>query len=213
MGSVGRFCRWMSALVLAGCAQSLGGIDDSGPTAGTGGFGGGAAGGGGVGGVGASGAGGAGTAGGATGAGAAGGSGTGGGATGTGGKGGSGPSCGVTEHLCGGVCASNTPQTGCFASASCTACSVPSHGTASCTNDGFCDSACDAGYQKAGNQCVCGANCCSDSDCGNGQSCQSGSCVDPVPACDALQCTADCTLKNGKFCVGACNGGTCTCLC
>ena len=129
------------------------------------------------------------------------------------GTGGSGPQCGVTEHLCGGVCAGNTPVTGCYGSASCVACPSSAHGASTCSSQGACVITCDAGYQKSGNQCICNSQCCADSDCGAGATCQSGTCVDPPPACDAAQCTIECTVKNGAACIGVCLGGNCTCLC
>jgi hypothetical protein len=203
------------ALVAWGCAQPLSGIDDSG--GGAGGYGGAAASGsGGAGG--AAGAGGAGTGGtssGGAGTGSGGGTttGSGGGATtGTGGAGGSPQTCGGQQHLCGGFCVGNTPDTGCFGSASCVACPTPTHGTSTCSANGVCDFTCSAGYQKSGNQCTCATQCCSDADCQNGDTCSNGTCQSQNPGgCDSLTCAATCLAQKG--CPGACLLGQCLCAC
>ena len=63
-------------------------------------------------------------------------------------------SCGFPKHLCAEVCVGNTPETGCFQSTSCSACPVPSNGSASCAADGQCTIACGGGFMRSGNQCV-----------------------------------------------------------
>jgi hypothetical protein len=124
------------------------------------------------------------------------------------GAGGGGPSCGPMQHLCGGVCAGNTPQTGCFASSpSCTPCANPPvNGYTTCSASGACDFECNAGWQKSGNACACASGCCSDADCTGGQTCQGGTCK--APPCDDQACFISCFMQ----CGGACVNNTCLCL-
>jgi hypothetical protein len=120
--------------------------------------------------------------------------------------------CDADEHLCGGICSGNTPQTGCFQSVTCAACAAPPiHGSVTCSSAGLCDFTCGAGYTKSGNSCVCANECCSDSDCGNGASCDGGVCGEPPPPpCDDAACAFECGLY---LCVGICLGDICTCFC
>ena len=123
-----------------------------------------------------------------------------------------GPMCDSDEHLCGGICAGNTTQTGCFQSVTCAPCAAPPiHGTSTCSAAGLCDFTCGSGYTKSGNSCVCDSECCSDADCANGASCSGGTCSDPPPPpCDDNACILECAAF---FCVGICLGDTCTCFC
>ena len=120
---------------------------------------------------------------------------------------GGGGNCGVMQHSCGGVCVGNTPDTGCFSDPTCVPCSTPANGTSSCTNSGQCDFSCDAGYNKQGASCVCGASCCIDADCPGG-TCQGGMCVAAM-MCDPVLCIAICVIQMK---LGVCNGNVCTCL-
>jgi hypothetical protein len=132
-----------------------------------------------------------------------------GGAGATPGSGGdAGPVCDPPNHLCGGICVGNTPQTGCYQSQSCTACPTPTNGSATCAADGTCAAMCNAPYVAQGASCVCPQQCCSNNDCGGGATCQNGTCVQPM-TCDQVLCTALC-LVQGKF--GLCQGNTCLCL-
>lgn len=134
-------------------------------------------------------------------------SGTGSGGGGVGGGGGGGPECGANQHSCGGICTGNTPQTGCFTSSTCVACTPPQNGTAICSIDGECDFTCPAGYQQNGNACSCAQQCCSNADCPAGETCGGGVCSGP--ACDMNACIAQCIIMG---CVGICMGD-CVCLC
>lgn len=120
-----------------------------------------------------------------------------------------GPDCAADQHLCGGVCANNTPQTGCFTSVTCAPCAAPPvNASSTCSADGKCDFTCTSGWVKSGNSCVCGSECCSDADCGSGLVCQGNQCV--AAPCDQAQCFLDCFAM---FCVGLCVGDQCTCTC
>lgn len=124
--------------------------------------------------------------------------------------------CPAGQHLCGGVCAGNTTQTGCFGSNNCLSCApAPVNGTSVCSGNGTCDFTCGASYVKQGNTCACAASCCSDADCGgNGSTCSGGSCTVVPPACDGNACTAGCLLGCfPKFGVGTCINGACLCAC
>jgi hypothetical protein len=128
--------------------------------------------------------------------------------------------CPAGQHFCGGLCAGNTPQTGCSASSSCSPCpDAPLHGALTCSAAGQCDFTCTGNYQKSGNSCSCATQCCTDADCGNGSTCQGGTCsAPPPPACDANACVATCVatcIIQGKLGIGIClpdNSCGCTCL-
>jgi hypothetical protein len=132
---------------------------------------------------------------------------------------GTGGGCVGGQHMCGGVCVGNTPQTGCTSSMTCVPCSAPLYGTAVCSPAGDCDFTCQAGYTKQGMNCACAAQCCSDADCSNGQTCMGGTCQSPPPPppmCDQAQCAAGCIaacLFQGKVGLGICLNGACNCLC
>ncbi|MEP7120621.1 MAG: hypothetical protein ABJE95_06920 [Byssovorax sp.] len=134
---------------------------------------------------------------------------------------GSGMGCPAGQHLCGGICAGNTIQTGCFGSSDCLPCGpAPVNGTTVCSGNGTCDFTCGANYVKQGNTCACAASCCSDADCGgNGATCSGGSCVvapPPPPSCDSATCTSGCFAAcffQMKVGVGTCINGACVCAC
>jgi hypothetical protein len=109
------------------------------------------------------------------------------------------------EHLCVGGCAGNTPESGCYQSATCAACPAPAGGTATCTASGACDFTCGPNTMKSGTKCVCTLACCSDADCQNGTGCLNNQCT----ACDPTTCIMFC-LNQGK--IGACNGVDCQCI-
>lgn len=103
----------------------------------------------------------------------------------------SGPgTCGLTEHLCDGVCAQNTPETGCFKSSSCFGCSVPTGGTANCTAQGECDYECTAPNVKDG------SGGCVDPNAGSGSGSGGGS----DPMCMFL-CLLDPASASASGCV------------
>jgi hypothetical protein len=129
---------------------------------------------------------------------------TGGGGSGGGGAGG--PMCDPPEHLCGGICVGNTPQTGCYQSTTCTACPSVINGTTTCTAGGLCDFTCTSPYVKNGPSCSCPTQCCSNADCSGGATCDNGQCVEP---CDQALCIFNCGLQNK---VGVCQGNQCICL-
>jgi hypothetical protein len=117
----------------------------------------------------------------------------------------SGVSCTHPQHLCSGSCVGNTPDNGCFTSASCTACTPPDHGTSSCNAAGACDFTCTAPYMKSGSQCTCPSCCTNNNQCQNGFTCDtsSGKC-----SCDNGTCFTYClSMQQG----GACLLGACTC--
>jgi len=118
-----------------------------------------------------------------------------------------GPGCGAQEHLCGGVCAGNTPATGCYTSASCAACTEPPNGAATCSAQGTCDAICDPGYQKVGAACQCASQCCTDADCAAGQTCSGGTCTSSQ-SCDMATCLAMCIMQGM---IGACINDQCIC--
>jgi hypothetical protein len=117
-----------------------------------------------------------------------------------------GSSCNAPMHLCNGNCEGNTPDTGCYTSATCAACTPPTNGTSTCTATGQCDFTCNTGFMKSGNMCTCASqNCCTTAnDCDPGDKCASGMC-----SCDNTKCFT--------YCVGFCNEpGTCisnACIC
>ncbi len=116
--------------------------------------------------------------------------------------------CGAMEHKCGGVCTGNTPQTGCYTSASCAACPSPANGTSTCTPNGTCDITCNFGFIKSGNACVCDPNaqqCCTNNDCNAGETCQNNQCI--APPCDQNLCIIQCFPG-----LGICVGNVCTCV-
>ena len=174
---------WLAGvLVLAaapGCAQ--GSDDDLGDPGGTGPGSGGSSG---TGGPAATGAGGSAT--------------TGGGGMGSGG---SGSPCGAQEHMCGGICTGNTPESGCFSNTTCDPCTAPANGTATCTTTGLCDFECTAPYQKNGAACTCPSMCCSNAECTGGLQCMSGTCACATECCSANDCASYQT----------CTGGSCAC--
>jgi hypothetical protein len=136
---------------------------------------------------------------------------TGGSGSGPGGSGAGGAApCPQGQHFCGGVCAGNTPQTGCFLSDSCAPCVAPANGTSTCAADGNCDFTCGAGWMKSGAQCACATECCSDNDCSGDDTCVGGTCTPPPPTCDLAVCIFECGFSTG--CPGICVGPTCTCL-
>ena len=128
------------------------------------------------------------------------------GGQGPGGGGAGSPMCTPPEHLCGGICVGNTPQTGCYQSTSCNPCPFVTNGTTKCTNDGLCDFDCAAPYVKSGSICSCPTQCCSNADCSGGATCENGQCVEP---CDQVLCTALCLIQNK---VGLCQNNQCVCL-
>lgn len=129
--------------------------------------------------------------------------------------------CPAMQHFCGGICAGNTPQTGCYGSTTCTACdgnAVPTGGILICNAQGACDFDCTTGYTKSGNQCVCQTQCCSDADCASGEVCMNGTCQGSTTtgggSCDPNACTAGCLVMCFPgFGVGICLGGACQCTC
>jgi hypothetical protein len=124
-----------------------------------------------------------------------------------GGSGGSG-GCPNGQHLCGGVCVGNTPQTGCWASTTCSPCpNAPTSGTVICTADGQCDFNCQAPYMKEGNACACPNECCTNADCTGGATCSNGACV--AAPCDEITCVQTCLQQ---FMLGMCNGNVCECV-
>lgn len=215
--------RWLALLAMGlglgiGCASQLtdvvgggGDSDDDEATSGSGGSGNGG-GSSGEGGTGSSASSSSNGAAGSTGAtGSTGGTGAGGDPTGPGSGGaGGGSQCPQGQHFCGGVCAGNTPQTGCYQSSSCAPCSPPANGTSTCAADGSCDFTCGAGWMKNGAQCVCASQCCSDNDCSGDDTCVNGTCTPPPPTCDLAVCIFECGFTTG--CPGICVGPTCTCL-
>jgi hypothetical protein len=125
----------------------------------------------------------------------------------------SGTMCGMTEHVCSGMCAGNTIQTGCFGSASCAPCpAAPTHGTENCNASGQCAFSCDTNYVPSGASCVCSLACCADSDCAGG-TCVGGQCQS---ACDSSSCQAGCVFQCAlqmKVGIGQCQGANCVCVC
>ena len=132
---------------------------------------------------------------------------------------GSGMGCPAGQHLCGGICAGNTIQTGCFGSSTCTPRpAAPVNGTTICSGNGTCDFTCSANHVKQNNACVCASACCSDADCGGGGSvCSGGTCTVVAPACDQGVCLQNCIfmclIQNGTPGVGICAGNMCNCIC
>jgi hypothetical protein len=115
--------------------------------------------------------------------------------------------CNPPEHLCGGVCAGNTPQTGCYTSSACTPCAPVQNGTTNCTAAGTCDFICASPYAKSGTQCVCPTECCVAADCGSNP-CEGGVCKVP---CNALGCAIGCAAQG--YATGMClTEYTCTCI-
>jgi hypothetical protein len=100
----------------------------------------------------------------------------------------------------------NTPQTGCYASATCAACTAPTNAMATCSAQGTCEFQCNPGYTLSGGACTCSSGCCSDSDCGSGETCQSGTCTPGAGSCNELLCMFSCLG------FGMCNNGVCECF-
>ncbi|MDC0742356.1 hypothetical protein [Polyangium mundeleinium] len=117
------------------------------------------------------------------------------------------------EHACAGVCAGNTPATGCFTSTTCTPCPTAQNGAAVCNTTGLCDVSCNAGYVKNGVTCVCQSQCCADADCAAGQTCMGGTCTSSSSSsssgggCDLFACIFTCGLQSKD-----CDPFTCTCI-
>ncbi len=126
----------------------------------------------------------------------------------------SGLMCTGVQHVCNGACADNTIATGCFGSSTCAPCpGSPTNGMAVCSASGQCDVTCSSGYNHVGNACVCATMCCSVADCGTNQVCTGGTCQN---TCNSQSCTASCLATcalQGKVGVGACNNGSCACVC
>lgn len=121
--------------------------------------------------------------------------------------------CAPPQHLCNGMCAGNTIQTGCYASVSCVPCpQSPANGTEVCSAAGQCDFNCNAGYMKSGGGCVCATQCCADADCPAGSTCVGGSCQQQA-SCDQAVCAAFCIIQCMGFGIGLCVNNLCTCLC
>lgn len=117
--------------------------------------------------------------------------------------------CQAMEHVCNGMCAGNTIQTGCFGDPTCTPCPpAPVNGTETCSAQGTCDFTCTNNYKKSGNACVCALACCADSDCPKGDTCSNGTCMAP-PSCDMTLCIASCILQMK---IGICVNNQCVCL-
>jgi hypothetical protein len=116
--------------------------------------------------------------------------------------------CGPGEHFCGGLCAGNTPETGCWQSASCESCTPPAHATSTCTEEGACDFACADDYHLVDGQCRCALECCTSLDCTGDNICSGGTCG--PPPCYSLDCLGTCLLS--LQCGGICLGDTCTCF-
>lgn len=126
--------------------------------------------------------------------------------TGGAGVGAGGPQCDPPEHLCGTSCVGNTPNTGCYQSTTCDPCPTPGNGTSTCTGDGLCDIQCYPPYVRDGDQCVCGAECCSPTDCPfPWQECDGGDC-----ACEQGLCIQFCAFQ---LKVGMCEPLFDNCLC
>ena len=118
------------------------------------------------------------------------------------------PTCDPPQHLCGGICANNTPQTGCFTSSSCAACAAVQNGQTSCTAAGACDFTCTPPYAKSGAVCICPTECCTAADCGGNPCGPNGACQTP---CVAATCLAACLLSGHS--AGVCSDAyTCTCI-
>ena len=116
-------------------------------------------------------------------------------------------SCAAGTHLCAGSCVSDTAVTLC--GAACTACPVPTGGSATCLG-GVCVSACPAGTSACSGACVAlttATNCgtCGVA-CGAGQTCSGGACVTPacpagmtlIPAGTFLMGDADTAIGNAQ---------------
>ncbi|MEM9874924.1 MAG: hypothetical protein AAF928_08515, partial [Myxococcota bacterium] len=106
-----------------------------------------------------------------------------------------GPTCTPPQHLCDGMCVGNTVASGCTNSVTCDPCPEPSsNGAATCTPNGDCSVACDAGYTAVGGQCQCATECCSEADCSGNEVCTAQG-----------QCTSDCGLLSNPAGFLACN--------
>jgi hypothetical protein len=103
--------------------------------------------------------------------------------------------CPSGTHDCSGNCVDTMSPMNC--GTSCSACAVPSGGTATC-NGSTCGIRCSGSLSKA---CTdhCAAQCCTDSDCSGNDRCVSGSCV-CQKQCSSRVCGSD-------GCMGSC--GTC----
>jgi alpha-tubulin suppressor-like RCC1 family protein len=150
------------------------------------------------------------------------GSGTGGTAGGSGGKGGAGGSAVVcnpsTEHLCSGVCVSNSATATC--GTRCDACTAPSGGTATCdgTSCGFTCGGATPKQCLAAGICIASTGCCTNSDCPTNAGGQTGTCDTASHAC-SYACsgsTKPCTINGSTVCIpstGCCASGDCTGSC
>jgi hypothetical protein len=95
--------------------------------------------------------------------------------------------CSTGNHLCSGLCVSNTSVNSC--GTSCTACPVPSNGVATC-NGTSCGVVCDVGFHSCG-----GGTCAADGDvtkCGPGPSCFSCAQPNAIAACGSGTCANTC---------------------
>jgi hypothetical protein len=137
--------------------------------------------------------------------------------------------CAGGFHACGSNCEQdhpNVPDAGCSQGCNGTPCPTPSNGTAKCTSEGLCDSACGTGFDKtdAGCQCPSGQmncfnvcqQCCQDSDCPSNTKCNSGTCGGCQPG------WGDCNNNMGDGCethlnstsnCGSCGHGCCGSFC
>lgn len=120
------------------------------------------------------------------------------------------PNCGATQHLCGGICTDNTPESGCYGSSSCEPCPSPANGAAICSEAGVCDVTCNDPYVKSGSHCECPTECCIPDDCTDEDTeCVEGACVD---LCVKVNCIAKCLLEHGSDWDGWCKDAyTCEC--
>jgi hypothetical protein len=115
--------------------------------------------------------------------------------------------CDPPTHKCGGVCAQNTPQTGCYASVTCEPCPQVANGSSTCTADGLCDFECVPPYIKETSSCACPTECCGPTDCTGGAVCDQGVCVMP---CEDSACAFCCMFNCMQ--AGDCNGLACECF-
>ncbi|MEM9691244.1 MAG: hypothetical protein AAGA56_01745 [Myxococcota bacterium] len=120
--------------------------------------------------------------------------------------------CEAPDHLCGGICVGNTPDTGCTESADCLPCPTDPNGMAVCSDDGYCEIQCTAPFVDSGGMCECPTECCGDADCTTGTcqpdgTCGGGSGGSCAPgSADFITCTGLCLLL-----MDVCNPQTCLC--
>ncbi len=109
-------------------------------------------------------------------------------------------SCPAGTHNCNGLCQSNTSANSC-GSSSCTPCSTPANGVATC--DGTqCAFSCSVGYH------LCGSACVANSGVANCGTASCAACLPPANGsaiCDGLQCGFQCTT-GFHACSGSCAG-------